>query len=469
MKKHPNIILALILIALLGLGSLVGSNVRHLRSSKAFYQWILAAGTNMRMEWQDSGEYADDELLRSVNDACVAFLPDVEQPETTPDAPAPLAISQVVGDLSNDTLLWNLARGPVLKTQRDEFLAYCQDKKLLFAKDIDYAEAQASGVNVFNLFFGFRKLAASFVWVQVDRYWHKGMLYRMLPLMKTVVTLDPNFIDAYLVGAWHLAYNATAKMQNTPQPLKTWSTEYQACVGEKERYYYMAIDYLKDGIRKNPRNFKLYFDLGFGVYKIKMKDYANAVKYLSEAVRQPHERWVPRQLFICQELDHQYEEAKAGWEDYIKRYPDSVSGDEVAPRFIKRNEGMIAEQKMREALKKAEQSATPEESAKWKQEAETQKQLALQIWNEMNPNESDPFAAARIKRLRAEELAQEKRYHEACALLELARFESNAIWDEASNLIIQYKQEGEIPLSLSEKKAVLRNQAGDTCQGKPAV
>ena len=37
-------------------------------------------------------------------------------------------------------------------------------------------------------------------------------MHRMLPLMKTCVTLDPGFVDAYLLGAWHMAYNATASM-----------------------------------------------------------------------------------------------------------------------------------------------------------------------------------------------------------------------------------------------------------------
>ena len=27
-----------------------------------------------------------------------------------------------------------------------------------------------------------------------------------------VRALDPQFVDAYLIGAWHLAYNATARM-----------------------------------------------------------------------------------------------------------------------------------------------------------------------------------------------------------------------------------------------------------------
>ena len=68
-------------------------------------------------------------------------------------------------------------------------------------------------------------------------------------------------------------------------------------------------------------------------------------KYLSEAINLPHDRWVPRQLFQCQELNGQYEEALAGWADYVKRYPGSMTAVEVAPRFILRNQGLLYEKK----------------------------------------------------------------------------------------------------------------------------
>src|SRR5690606_233158 len=75
-------------------------------------------------------------------------------------------------------------------------------------------------VSMANMFFGFRKMAANLLWLQVDKYWHAGMLYRMVPLMHATVALDPQFVDAFLLGAWHLAYNATAQMRDTPEPLK---------------------------------------------------------------------------------------------------------------------------------------------------------------------------------------------------------------------------------------------------------
>jgi hypothetical protein len=466
MKRHPNLILAFLFAATAALAAWQGQRVMRLRESEAFYRWILATATSFRMGWEESASeveaFYDSELFENTNQAAAAFLPPAEAPGEAVEKPVP-ALALVSGEMANDKLIWDLAKGAVLEEQRNEFLELVRDRKLQYAKDIQFAEAQASGVNLFNFFFGFRKVVASFIWVQVDRYWHSGMLYRMVPLMNTVVTLDPNFIDAYLVGAWHLAYNATAGMPDTPMHLREWSEEYQACIGRKERYLHMAIAYLRDGIRKNPRNYKLYFDLGFAIYKEKMKDYENAVKYLAEAIKLPHELWVPRQLYICMELNGQYEEARAGWQDYMRRFPTTTTGSDVAPRFIKRNTGKIYEARMEAARAEAEAATEAEAEAK-RAESEEWKKKALEIWNSM----ADPYAEARKLRIVALDLAEEERYLEAIALLDKARWESGSFFEEASDQIIKIKQKAAIPLSVSEKKAVLREETGEDCPGKPA-
>ena len=228
----------------------------------------------------------------------------------------------------------------------------------------------------------------------MDRFWHQGMIYRMIPMMKTCVALDPNFVDAYLLGAWHLSYNATAKMDETPQALKTWDAKHQTCVGDKERYFYMSVDFLQDGIRKNPHNYRIYFDLGFMIYKQKLKDYANAVKYLSLAIQQYHDVWVPRQLCICLELNGQYAEAQSGWEQYQKDNPGLVSAQETAPRFIKRIKALRNEQEMDKANKAAMAATSQQEVDDLKKQAVEYKKKAMQLWTELN----EPFGAYRIAR-----------------------------------------------------------------------
>jgi len=199
--------------------------------------------------------------------------------------------------------------------------------------------------------------------------------------------------------------------------------------------------------------------LGFAIYKNKLNDYPNAVRYLTEAVRQPHERWVRRQLYICQELNGQYAEALAGWQDYAKKFPDNT----VAPRFIQRNTALIYEQQAEAAKQAAQSSGSPEKL----QEAEDLKQRAIAVWKQMI-DEGDPFGDYRVLRLQALDLAAQDRYMEAVAVLDKARWESPGNFDEISNLIIELKQKGNLPLSVSEKKAVLRQEEGDQCQGMPA-
>lgn len=464
MKRQSNIIVIVAFIATLALGSVIGRHVDQLRKAEAFYRWLLAAGANERLFSEDTPEYKDKELFDSVTAVADSRLPElapdkkVDQPERKVSR-----LGRLAGEPDHAKDIWNLARGNELAQQRGLFLDYARNRKLQFAKDIQYAEAQAGGVNVFNLFFGFRKVAATFVWIQVDRFWHQGMLYRMIPLMRTCVTLDPNFVDAYLLGAWHLAYNATAKMADTPQGSKKWDAKHLACVGEKERYYYLAVDFLKDGVQKNPYNYQLYFDLGFEIYKNKLKDYPNAVKYLSLATQQYHQVWVPRQLYICEELNGQYEDALAGWQDYMQRYPGTQSSLDTAPRFIQRNKALIYEKQMNEANAAAKAATDPAEAEKQRAAAADYKQKALQAWNAMN----EPFAEYRKARMSALEMAEAGRFMEAVGILEKARWENTSEFDDASELIMDIKQQGNLPLSVSEKKAVLRNQEGDTCPGKP--
>lgn len=430
MRPGPSYLVPAAIAALLAIGALQGRHIDHLRESEALYRWVFATATNIRLFEGDDEEYRDRELFDRIN------------------AQAPGDLIAMVSDGEQDWEIWNLVRGRELDGERAAFLEHVRNRELLFAQGIDVIEAQASGVNLFNLFIGFRKVAANFLWLQVDRYWHAGMMFRMIPLMRTCVTLDPQFIDAYLLGAWHLAYNATARMGETPPAEKEWHPVHQVCVGQKERYYYEAVDFLRHGIRNNPRNYKLYFDLGYAVYRNKLEDYENAVRYLSEAVRHPHERWVPRQLYGALELNGQYREALAGWEEYLEQFPDH----EVAQRFILRNRGLILEEEAARLLEAGDEEGAAERMRR-----------AREVWEEMY----DPYADGRILIMDARSLAREGRYIEAIALLENARQAVSSLFMEASDLIIEYKQLAGIPLSVSEQKALLRDELQAPCQGQP--
>ena len=474
MKRYPNILLALLFAATVALGTLEGVKVRHLQESEMFYRWILAQATQFRIFSGESEEplepgakkMMDRELFTSVADAVEPVFEDVPVKADDLDSQGkPMKrLVLAASDGAQDTRIWAVARGDSLAKQRQEFLGYLGEGRLIsiasrFDPKAVYG-SEGAAVSLSNIFFGFRQLAANFVWLQVDKYWHQGYMQRMIPLMNTCVALDPNFIDAYLLGAWHLAYNATAKMPDTPEPLKKYSPKYGVRMGEKELYYYLAIDFLKDGILKNSRDYRLYFDLGFGIYNLKLKDYAKAVKYLTLAVHQRHERWVPRQLYICMELNGQYEDARAGWEDYLARYPDNELAKTTAPRFIKRNEGMIWEKMAERAIAQAQAAENPAQAEALRAQAKGYWAEAKKVWESTTDSsgEVDSFAMGRIMRMKAMELCEQERYLEAIAILENARWKSSPLFEEASNTIMDIKIKANIPLSTSENKEIIRRK-----------
>ncbi len=469
MKKHPNITLALILLLALSIGSFQGRRLDRLFEAQAFLQWIASVGTNERLGLDgsvgadESEKYEDDTLYSDVVVATEATLL-AQLGDDFVAEEGHSALSQALENRTHDAAIYRLVKSAKLAPLRGQFLEKLRAGKLEYTQELSYAAIMSGlegkgSVSIFNLFFGFRKVAANFIWLQVDRYWHSGLLHRMIPLMKTCVLLDPNFVDAYLLGAWHLGYNVTASMDYTPYPLRTWVDKYQDCLGEQESYYYISIDFLKDGIRNNPRNYKLYFDLGFGMYREKLEDTENAVKYLTYAARLPHERWVPRMLYKSLEENGEYEKALEGWHLNLERFPEHS----VSLRSIKRLKGLIAERNAGEAKAKAKATTDVAEREALMSEYRAFAAEAREIWVEMD----EPYAAARALRLDAIERAEKGLYLEAVSYLDKGRFEAGSLFVEFSDLIIEFKNAGGLPLSLSEQKQLIREEEGVSCVGMP--
>ncbi len=62
---------------------------------------------------------------------------------------------------------------------------------------------------------GFRQVVAGLLWVRADSFFHSGNYDAILPLIRVITRLDPNFLDAYATGAWHLTYNFTDEQQRS--------------------------------------------------------------------------------------------------------------------------------------------------------------------------------------------------------------------------------------------------------------
>lgn len=522
MKRFPNLTLALITAVALLLGALQGYRVRNLREADAFYRWLVTASTQLRvfgtitpaLEAEEIEAFVDGELFERVVAKAEDLLPDIPLSDGDVDdatgEPYPklvrytrtLGTGSLIEDedeigaaalwappeqVERDREVWRIARSDALARERSDFIRYRRENRLASAGTqigvADIYRHQEAPVGIGQMFLGFRKMAAGLLWIQVDEAFHRGEMQRMIPLMRTAVLLDPNFVDAYLIGAWHLAYNLTAQMPDTPEYLKTYMPRHGDWVGDKERLYYAAAEFLRDGIRNNPRDYRLYFDLGFAIYDEKLDDPMNAVTYLTEATKQRHESWVRRMLYHNLQANGQFEDARDGWEDYLRSHP----GHPVAQRMIQINSGLIKERDAQIAANRASELRREADQVRAEGQEARADEIQREAEDSMNQAEElleeargiyteliaatpggDEFAQARLWRIRAIRLHDEGRTLEAVALLRQARMEVAAFFAEASELIITMCQEADLPLNLSERMRLLNiQQAKETRAAQP--
>jgi tetratricopeptide (TPR) repeat protein len=497
MERGPRIAAWILLTTGFVFGAVQGQRIQQLREHEAFYRWVIAAASAVRLgdplepdKSPDVPEARDEELFaafQAIADPELADLPvDPEEDMNAAGNPEPPLIRAVRQE--EDWRVYRLAASPAAKELREQFKSFRQEGRLQtlgtqFTTASLYEEGgQAQGVGLTSLFFGFRKLAANFLWLQVDTFWHAGEVHRLVPLMRTCVTLDPQFVDAYLVGSWHLAYNLTAKLENTPEPEKVFDPKYGARVGPKERWYYVATDFLKDGIKKNPRDYRLYFDLGYSVYGDKLNDHERAVLYLKEARRHAHDRWVPRMLYRSMWLNGDYEDAIAGWESYLRDFP----GNDVAQRFLRINQAYLRQARYldatlcayraRQVAEKFAADGNREEADKalaiasqMETLAQREREICVTMWETMySQDNTDTIARGRLLYFDALELVEQGRVHEARAALDVARFEIPDFFYEASEMIIEMKQLAGIGLTVSERQQVIRmEEAAQYIEKKP--
>ena len=498
MKPRIPIALPIALIVLLALGSLQGGRIDTIRESESFYRWVVSASTLTRLGdllepdiSADLPDPMDEELFAQLDEIAESLLPDYpidDEYDLNTDGTVRSRLLRAVRQ-SEDQDIWDLLREAEVQETLAQFRTYLaanqiQSMGTQFSTSSLYGDASSvQGVGLTSMFFGFRKLAANLLWIQVDSFWHSGEMHRMLPIMRTCVAFDPNFVDAYLLGSWHLAYNIPAKIELTPEPLKKFNPRYNKRLGLREEWYYLGAEFLRDGIRKNPRDYRLYFDLGYSIYEQKLHDHANAVLYLDEARRHKHDRWVPRMLYRSLSLNGQYEDAIAGWEDYLLDFPNNVS----APRLLLKNRGYLADAiadealecmdlaeaaktGFQQALEAARKDGLGSEIDRLREEISKanafilemdglnlkEKDKAMDVWLELSTYVGETVSKGRIMRRNALNYLEEGRDLEAISELQIVRWEDLENFDNFNELIIKIKQDADIPLSVSEQLQVLR-------------
>ena len=121
---------------------------------------------------------------------------------------------------------------------------------------------------------GFREMIAGILWVRADEFFDSGNYDAILPIIRVVTALDPNQIDVYATGMWHIGYNFTDEEQRSDR-----------------RYIPSALALGKEGARKNPNTYEMYFETGWMWYHKIDDDYDNAVKWFE--IAQTKEDMIP--------------------------------------------------------------------------------------------------------------------------------------------------------------------------------
>lgn len=122
-----------------------------------------------------------------------------------------------------------------------------------------------SSLMVAGLASGFKSQVANLLWMKSDEYWHKGLLTRQNPLMEMVVTLDPQFIEAWSTAGWHWAYNiyADIPLNDVYKNIKPVSLQQKTIRQKQETAIETGLNYLSRGANMNPETYRLWFEWGW--------------------------------------------------------------------------------------------------------------------------------------------------------------------------------------------------------------
>ena len=148
---------------------------------------------------------------------------------------------------------------------------------------------------------GFREVVASWLWIRANDMFHSGDYEGLVPLVRTVVLLDPHQIDVYATGAWHMVYNFTDSDQRSDR-----------------RYIPEGVAFLKDGIANNPQPYDLYHDMGWMFFDDKIRDYPDATEYFIKARHHGAPPFFQHEIAHSREKEAKIDECIFWWQKFRK-------------------------------------------------------------------------------------------------------------------------------------------------------
>ncbi len=175
-----------------------------------------------------------------------------------------MSVSRKVTVATSLVMLFSLASSVFLLSRLDQVRTTATLDEVLYLNSPKWVK---------RLSLGYTGLLADIYWTRAVQYFGGKHVtaaakdYRLLyPLLEITTELDPKLIVAYQFGANFLA----------PKPPDG--------AGQPEQ----AIALVEHGIKNNPDNWKLYYELGFIYYYMESKDYAKAAESFERGTKVPN-------------------------------------------------------------------------------------------------------------------------------------------------------------------------------------
>ncbi|MBC8140466.1 MAG: hypothetical protein H7Y38_03395 [Armatimonadetes bacterium] len=173
---------------------------------------------------------------------------------------------------------------------------------------------------------GFRQVIAGLLWVRTDSFFHSGNYDAVLPMIRMITWLDPNWTDVYATGAWHLMYNFTDTDQRSDR-----------------RYLGPGMALLNEGIANNAGNYEMYKEKGWNAFD-KIKDYELASEALKSGISNDKEYDVTQvgHLYAHSlERAGRIDESIAQWGAVIAEHKKRIADPKATPDSKGRNESSL--------------------------------------------------------------------------------------------------------------------------------
>lgn len=98
---------------------------------------------------------------------------------------------------------------------------------------------------------GFRAVAIDFLWIRAIDAWEEKQWYEALALYRLISRLQPRLQNIWIINAWNMIYNISIDLKQKELEEASW------------KWIKEGIDFLKEGISRNPNSPELHFYLGW--------------------------------------------------------------------------------------------------------------------------------------------------------------------------------------------------------------